>query len=134
MQKMLKIHSFLISLCLIAGCSTVKFPGVYRIAIQQGNYLEQEMIDQLKPGLTKRQVRYIMGSPMIEDTFNPDRWDYHYSIKRGDVELKSNHFVVYFKEDKLTHWEGDYTPIKKQVEKEQEDALKTTEKKEKAKF
>ncbi len=124
-------------LCLLIGlgaCSSVKFPGVYRIAIQQGNYLEEDMIEQLEEGLTKRQVRFIMGTPMIEDTFNADRWDYYYNVKRGDEVLRSNHFTVYFEQDRLTHWEGDYTPIKKQVEKEQNDALKRTQKREAAKF
>lgn len=134
MQIVLKTLS-LISLTLLFGaCSTLKFPGVYRIPIQQGNYLEKDMIEQLEPGLTKRQVRYIMGTPMIEDTFNADRWDYYFNVKRGDKELRSDHFIVYFENGALTHWDGDYTPIKKQVEKEQQEALEKTEKKENAKF
>lgn len=118
----------------LVACSTIKFPGVYRIAVQQGNYLEEDMIEQLTPGLTKRQVRFIMGTPLIEDTFNPDRWDYYYSVKRGDEVLRSNHFIVYFENDLLTHWEGDYTPIKQQVEEEQKEALEKTERAENAKF
>ena len=133
-QKMLKTPLLLLLLAMCSACSTIKFPGVYRIPIQQGNYLEQDMIDQLEPGLTKRQVRFILGTPMIEDTFNPDRWDYYYSVKRGDRELRSNHFIVYFEDDKLTHWDGDYTPIKKQVEQEQQEALDKAEQKENAKF
>lgn len=134
MQIVLKTFC-LISLTLFSSaCSTLKFPGVYRIPVQQGNYLEQDMIDKLEPGLTKRQVRYIMGTPMVEDTFNTDRWDYYFNLKRGSKELRSNHFIVYFENDQLTHWDGDYTPIKKHVEKEQQDALEKTEKKENAKF
>lgn len=134
MQKLLKTLCLLVSFTILGACSSLKFPGVYRIPIQQGNYLEEDMITQLKEGLTKRQVRFIMGTPMIEDTFNADRWDYFYNVKRGDKELSANHFIVYFKDDRLTRWEGDYTPINKQVEKEQDEALKTTEKKDKAKF
>src|SRR5690606_17744119 len=62
----------------IAGCS---FPGVYKIDIQQGNVVTQDMINQLRPGMTRRQVRFIMGNPMITDTFHPNRWDYLYSIQ-----------------------------------------------------
>ncbi|WP_086930782.1 outer membrane protein assembly factor BamE [Agarilytica rhodophyticola] len=137
MQKLSKtLYLFILTICLslLGACSSLKFPGVYRIPIQQGNYLEEDMITQLKEGLTKRQVRFIMGTPMIEDTFNADRWDYFYNVKRGDTEISANHFIVYFKDDRLTHWEGDYTPINKQVEKEQDKALKDTERKEKAKF
>ncbi len=138
MQKVIKIAATYLALLSIisiaSGCSSLRFPGVYRVTIQQGNYLEEDMIEQLKPGLTKQQVRYIMGTPLVEDTFNTDRWDYYYNVKLGDEDLRSNHFIVFFENDALTHWEGDYTPINKQVEKEQEEALKQTKKKEDAKF
>ncbi|MFT5083818.1 MAG: outer membrane protein assembly factor BamE [Lentisphaeria bacterium] len=134
MQIVLKSAILLTVILALAACSSLKFPGVYRVTIQQGNYLEEDMIEQLKVGLTKQQVRYIMGTPMVEDTFNTDRWDYYYSVKRGDKEIRSNHFIVYFEDDQLTHWNGNYTPIKKQVEKEQQDALKEAERKEAAKF
>lgn len=134
MNYLFKRSCLFLSLLALCACSSLKFPGVYRIPIQQGNYLEKDMIDQLKVGLSKRQVRYIMGSPMLEDTFNEDRWDYYYSVRRGDTELRANHFVVFFENDKLTRWEGNYTPIKKQVEEEQVEALENTEKKKAASF
>jgi len=134
MHKFLIAPPFALLIAVTSACSSLKFPGVYRIPIQQGNYLEEDLIEQLEVGLTKQQVRYIMGTPMIEDTFNTDRWDYYYNIKRGDKELRSNHFIVYFENDKLASWEGSYGSIKKQVEKEQEEALKKTERKENAKF
>lgn len=134
MQKVFKIILITTLITSVIACSSLRFPGVYRVTIQQGNYLEEEMIEQLKEGLTKRQVRFIMGTPMVEDTFNPDRWDYFYNVKRDDKDIRSNHFIVFFEDDKLVRWEGDYTPIKKQVAKEQEKALEDTEKKEAAKF
>ena len=134
MQKTLINAVLLTSVLAISACSSIKFPGVYRLTIQQGNYLEEKMIKQLKVGQTKRQVRYIMGSPMVEDTFNTDRWDYYYNIKRGDQIIRDNHFTVYFENDKVVRWDGNYTPIKKQVEQEQQKALKQTQKKEDAKF
>lgn len=134
MLNLLKVLSLVVCVAILGACSSLRFPGVYRIPIQQGNYLEEEMIEQLEVGLSKRQISYIMGTPMIQDTFNPDRWDYFYNLKRGDKELRSNHFVVYFENDQVTHWEGDYTPIKQQVEEEQKEALEKTERKENAKF
>ena len=134
MQKMFKSAIYITVMLALAACSSFKFPAVYRVSIQQGNYLEQDMIEQLKVGLSKQQVRFIMGTPMVEDTFNTDRWDYYYNVKRGDTDLSSNHFIVYFDNDLVTHWDGDYTPIKKQVEKEQQEALDQTERKEAAKF
>ena len=134
MQILTKSVLIILAASILAACSSLRFPGVYRIPVQQGNYLETNMVAQLKPGLTKRQVRYIMGTPLIEDSFHQDRWDYYYSVKRGENQLRNNHFVVYFKNDKLTHWDGDYTPITEQVQKEQEEALENTKKKEAAKF
>src|SRR5690606_5446845 len=73
----------LAGLLALAGCS---FPGVYKIDIQQGNVVTQDMVDQLRPGMTRSQVRYIMGNPLITDTFHADRWDYLYSIQPGGGE------------------------------------------------
>ncbi len=92
------------------------------------------MVQQLEKGMTKRQVRYILGSPMVEDTFNQDRWDYFYNVKRGDTTLSKNHLIVYFDGDSLTRWEGEYTADTKQLDAEREEALENTRKKEEAKF
>ena len=70
----------LVGLFALAGCS---FPGVYKVDIQQGNVVTQDMIDQLRPGMTRSQVRFIMGNPLITDTFHADRWDYVYSLRDG---------------------------------------------------
>lgn len=85
-------------------------PGIYRADIHQGNIVEQEMVNQLKPGMNKRQVRYIMGSPLIIDTFHQERWDYFYSIKKGG-ELKDQHRIaLFFEQEKLIKIEGDLIP------------------------
>ena len=76
---------------LLAGCASstdsgsklISFPGAYKIDIQQGNVITQEMVDQLRPGMTRAQVQYVMGTPLLEDTFNKDRWDYVYSMQPG---------------------------------------------------
>jgi len=80
MRKSLFSLSLLTSLTLVS-CSTIMnyIPGVYTIDIQQGNIIDQAMIDQLRPGMNKRQVLYIMGSPMLDDVFHKNRWDYLYS-------------------------------------------------------
>lgn len=108
----------LIALCLpflpfLAACSSVQMPEVtsmitpYKIDIRQGNYVDQEMIAQLKPGMTRDQVRFILGTPLVADIFHADRWDYVYSFKpgRGDVQLRR--FAVYFADDKLVRLSGD---------------------------
>ncbi len=71
---------------LSSACGFVGFPGVYKINVEQGNIVTQEMVDQLKPGMNRRQVRFILGTPLIEDTFNQNRWDYLY-VKRNGMKV-----------------------------------------------
>lgn len=111
------------SACLVtlalSGCSStnqssslgfLSFPGVYRIDVQQGNIITQDMVDQLRPGMTKRQVQFVMGTPLIQDTFTPDRWDYIYSLQPGGKKRKQKSISLYFEDDALTHFEGDFIP------------------------
>lgn len=98
-------------LCLSLGaCGFVGFPGVYRINVEQGNIVTQEMVDKLQRGMSRRQVRFIMGTPLVEDTFNPDRWDYRYTLRNGDDVLAQEVVTVRFDGDRLVAVEGDLTP------------------------
>jgi outer membrane protein assembly factor BamE len=97
-----------VSLLALAGCS---FPGVYKIDIQQGNVVTQDMIDQLRPGMTRRQVRFIMGNPMLVDTFHPNRWDYLYSMQQGGARRQQERVSVFFNgDDQLASLSGDFMP------------------------
>ena len=99
----------LLVLCLPA-CGFVGFPGVYRINVEQGNLVDQDMVDQLKVGMSRRQVRFIMGTPLIEDTFNPNRWDYPYVLRNGEDILRQSSVTVHFEGDKLVDVTGDVVP------------------------
>jgi outer membrane protein assembly factor BamE len=89
---------------LASGC-------VYRMDIQQGNYLEGKTVDQLQVGMTRSQVRYLLGTPMVPDLFDKDRWDYLYYFQRGRLRRpEQRHVVVYFKEDKVTNFQRDNVP------------------------
>lgn len=98
-------------LLLLSGCSTYeggfKLPGVYRIDIQQGNVIEQEMLDKLKPGMDQNQVRFIMGTPAMVDPFHNDRWDYVYTFSKGGAQREQRHVILYFENDKLAYVDGD---------------------------
>lgn len=109
----------------LAGCQYFQFPGVHKINIQQGHILTEEMISQLEPGLNKRQVRYILGTPLIDDIFNDDRWDYYYSLKMGDGRFFKRTLTVYFDGDTMTHYEGENLP--ELEESDAEDAEKGDE-------
>ena len=99
--------SLMLSLTTVAGCSNIGFPGVYRINVDQGNIVDQDMVDQLKPEMTRRQVRFVLGTPIIEDTFNNDRWDYVRVLRRGDDTLFRTQLTVIFENDVLANVEGD---------------------------
>ncbi len=85
-------------------------PGIYRADIHQGNIVEQKMVDQLKPGMEMRQVRYIMGSPLIVDTFHQQRWDYYSSRKSEGEMVEKERITLFFDQGKLTRIEGDLMP------------------------
>lgn len=80
----------------------------YRIDVQQGNVLTQEMVSQLKPGLTKDQVRFALGTPVLIDMFHVNRWDYVYRLQKGTGEVEMRKFAVFFDEnDRLVRVSGD---------------------------
>ena len=95
----------------LVGCgSNFGFPGVYRINVEQGNVVTEEMVEQLRPGLNRRQVRYIMGTPLIEDSFHEDRWDYRYLLRNGNELLSETQLTLWFEGDELVRVEGPDAP------------------------
>lgn len=101
----------LLCLLALAGCGTaadVRNLGlVHRIDVQQGNVITQDMLAQLRPGMEKSKVRFIMGSPMIVDTFHSDRWDYLYSFQEGKKPREQRRVTLLFKDDRLYRVTGD---------------------------
>lgn len=105
----------LLSICLVLPACSMKMPGVddlpglkpYRINVQQGNALTQEMVAKLKPGMTRSQVRFVLGTPMVQDAFHANRWDYVYFFTEGHKPTRSRRLTVVFEDDKLLRLEGD---------------------------
>ena len=102
---------------LLGGCETMStyMPmmqslGVYKLDINQGNYLSQDMVDRLKVGQTRQQVKQILGSPLIVSIYRENRWDYSYEFMRQGVVVEQRKFTVYFVDGKLARWEGDEMP------------------------
>ena len=91
---------------LLAACNSF---NPYKIDVQQGNVLTQEMVAQLKPGQTREQVRFILGTPLLADIFHQQRWDYVYSYRKGrSGEVETRQFSVYFdKDNRLGRASGD---------------------------
>lgn len=91
---------------LMSGCNML-----YKPEVQQGNPLTPEMLAALKPGLSKRQVRLLLGSPPVNDSFHPDRWDYVYSVGRAGERIDPPpHLTLYFRNDALVRAEGALAP------------------------
>ena len=84
--------------------------GVYKLDINQGNFLSQDMVDRLKVGQTKQQVRLALGTPLIASPFRENRWDYVYKFQRRGRVVEHRQFTVYFQDDLLARWEGDEMP------------------------
>lgn len=98
---------------LLGGCKDVPMlPTLtpYKIDIQQGNFITQDMVAKLKPGMTRSQVRFILGTPLVVDPFHGDRWDYVYLYKKGGEVMEQRRFAVIFRDDKLVRIEGDVVP------------------------
>jgi outer membrane protein assembly factor BamE len=87
---------------LALALAAVSSACVYRINIQQGNYLDQAAVEQVKAGMTRSQVRYLLGTPMVADSFNKERWDYIYYLKKGrSRHIDSRRVTVYFDGEKV---------------------------------
>ncbi|MBI3779010.1 MAG: outer membrane protein assembly factor BamE [Gammaproteobacteria bacterium] len=104
---------------LLSGCLSV-----YKVEVQQGNVVTQEMVDKLKPGMTRNQVRFVMGTPLVTDPFHPERWDYYYYLRRSNEPAgESQRVTVVFKNDTLVAVQGD-TRIKSDTPATGESAVK----------
>ncbi len=93
-----------------SACSTLEFPGVYRLPIEQGNILDEDMVAQLKPGMSKSQVEFVLGRALVQDPFTPDRWDYVYTLRGADKSTERKRLTVFFEEGKLSHFISSIVP------------------------
>ena len=91
----------------VAACSPPDWLTPYRVDIHQGNYVTQEMVAKLRPGMSRSQVRFALGTPLLADPFHRDRWDYVYVFERNEKILQRRVITVIFAEDKLVRVEGD---------------------------
>lgn len=102
----------IVAILALSGCSTLNPANwhAYRMDIQQGNLVTQDAVAQLKPGMTRAQVRFILGTPLLSDMFNTNRWDYKYQYFKGYQEVDNKLLTVYFDGDRLVKIEGDAMP------------------------
>ena len=104
MKINLKDITLILSILLLSSCS---IPRIFQVVISQGNLVDQEMLDKLEIGMTESQVKFVMGTPLISDTFYPNRWDYFTSVTQGENSYTNQKITLYFKDNKLVSWEGE---------------------------
>jgi outer membrane protein assembly factor BamE len=103
---------FFLTFIFLTACS-VKSPidyfeaKIYKLDVQQGNIITAEMLMGLKPGMTRAQVKYVLGTPLIQDSFHENRWDYIYKMIKNDRLIEERHVVVRFADDELVDVKGD---------------------------
>lgn len=100
-----------IATVLLSACSgmpkVTSYLTPYKIDVRQGNMVTQEMVAQLRPGMSRDQVRFILGTPLVADIFHADRWDYVYRFQPGRGEVQERKLAVFFKDNKLERVDGD---------------------------
>ena len=99
-KQIIRLLILSLMLCL-SGCSGKLFT-VYKIDIRQGNALEPEKVSELEVGMTKEQVKFLLGTPLVTDIFHPDRWDYVYYLVPGYGERERRHLTLFFEGDNVT--------------------------------
>jgi outer membrane protein assembly factor BamE len=110
-----KLISFIIAASVLAGCTFPNVVSPYKLDIPQGNTVTADQATRLKPGMTRSQVRFILGSPLLADPFHTDRWDYIHSDARNGKLQQKKIFTVIFENDKLARVEGETLPAAKPI-------------------
>lgn len=104
---MMHKYNPLLSSLLLAAVLVFLNACVYKLDVQQGNIVTQEMLDKLRPGMSKQQVRFVMGTPLLQSVFDQQRWDYYYSFKPGYGALQKRRISLAFEGDALQSVSGD---------------------------
>ena len=112
-MRLVVILSFFLISCSQYNSVPDFFPKVYKMAINQGNEIDSEMLLKLKPGMTQSQVRFVLGTPLIQDSFHKQRWDYLYVMRKDGKLLEKRHVILNFEKDLLKNITGEVVPKNK---------------------
>ena len=104
MNNNFKALTLIMTSLLLANCS---IPRIFQVVVSQGNLVDQEMLDKLEIGMTESQVKFVMGTPLISDTFYPERWDYFTSVTQGESSYTNQKITLFFEDNQLIRWEGE---------------------------
>jgi len=110
MSRRLRVGLAMAFVLALSACSNEKWGFPFRHSVQQGNWVTQEQIVTLAPGMTREQVRFVLGSPTLTSALHADRWDYPYYYQPGTGAPQERRFTVWFESDRLLRWSGDEQP------------------------
>ena len=109
---MLLLRSLLLAAVVtVAGCSWAPTWGVYKIDVNQGNFVTQDVAEKLRVGQTKSQVRVLLGTPLVADAFHANRWDYIYRFESSGRVRDDHRLTIHFQDDKVVKWSNDEMPV-----------------------
>lgn len=108
-----RLISKLLAVSLLAGCTFPNVVAPYKLDVPQGNVVTADQAAKLKVGMTRAQVRFVIGTPLLTDPFHADRWDYVYTDARNGKLLQKKTFTVYFENDRVSRFEGETLPAPK---------------------
>ena len=125
MFKVIKMRIFLLVLSLLVTACSSSLPSIkpYKMPIQQGNLVTSKMMMQLKPGMTKTQVRFVMGTPLISDSFHKDQWDYFYQMEKDGAIIEKRRVTLMFEKDLLAKVKGDVIPASQNTNQERQEIV-----------
>ena len=117
---MVKLHTFAlhlrtgVALALLvvaaAGCSSTRWGFPYKVSVQQGNWITKDQVSLLRPGMTREQVRYALGTPMLTSALHSNRWDYPYFYRAGSGKIEERTLTIFFNGAQLESWRGEEQP------------------------
>lgn len=106
--------SIVLACAVLASCSSainpVNWVTPYKVDVIQGNFISSEQVEQLRPGMSRDQVRAVLGTPLMASLFHADRWDYVFTLKRQGVDSQTYKYTVFFNGDQLERFAGDAMP------------------------
>lgn len=106
-NRVLNLSALVVLLCVgLAGCSLL--PDAHKVEVQQGNIVDRAALDELRTGMTKQQVRFLLGNPVINDLFHPDRWDYIYYVTPAGKAPTLKRLTLFFEGSVLTRVQDEY--------------------------
>lgn len=107
---LLKVLCLTLVVITLSACTSIGFPGVYRADVDQGNLMDKERLAEVEIGMEPRQVRRLLGTPLLTDTFTKNRWDYFYSLRQGDNIDVRHHITVFFENDRVASIKDQLSP------------------------